>query len=76
MGRLMNLGAALLLGSTFAYAVDNADLTADMVKAHVMEGKAFCDEVGVAKCVEEIGKKKVVSLIKVTFIFGQMILTV
>jgi N-acyl-D-aspartate/D-glutamate deacylase len=53
MNKLMKLGAVLLLGgATYAFA-----LTADEVKAHVMEGKAFCDEVGVAKCVEEIGKK-------------------
>ena len=58
MGKLIRLGAALLLGSTIsAFAVDNADMNADIVKSHVMKAKAFCDEVGVAACVEEIGKK-------------------
>lgn len=58
MSRLIKFGAALLLtAGVYANAVDNADMNADVVKAHVMEAKAYCDEVGVSKCVEEIGKK-------------------
>lgn len=53
MSRLMKIGAALLLGgTTYAFA-----LTADEVKAHVEKGAAYCKEVGVSKCVDEIGKK-------------------
>lgn len=53
MSRLIKLTAGLLIASTtYAFA-----LTAEEVKAHVMEGKAFCDEVGVSACIAEIGKK-------------------
>lgn len=53
MSRLIKVSLALLVGgATYSFA-----LTADKVKAHVLAGKAYCDKVGVAKCVEEIGKK-------------------
>lgn len=53
MNKIVKVAAALLLGGTsYAFA-----LTPDEVKAHVEKGAAYCKEVGVTKCVEEIGKK-------------------
>ncbi len=53
MNKFMKLGAALLLGSaTYAFALTPAE-----VESHVKAGKAYCDEVGIAKCIEEIGTK-------------------
>lgn len=52
MSKLLKLGAIALFGATSAFA-----LTADEVKAHVMKGKAYCDEKGVEVCIKDIGTK-------------------
>jgi methyl-accepting chemotaxis protein len=53
MNKLLKVGTALLLcGATYSFA-----LTSDEVKAHVKKGSDYCKEVGVTKCVAEIGKK-------------------
>lgn len=53
MNKLLKVGTGLLLfATTYSFA-----LTSDEVKAHVEKGAAYCKEVGVTKCVAEIGKK-------------------
>lgn len=51
--KLFKLAAVLLFaGTTYSFA-----LTPEEVKAHVMEGKAYCEKVGVEACVKEINTK-------------------